>query len=183
MSEIENLEREIAALEQVQNLLPDNGHIELALETRRARLAELRAGEVDLFLIEAREICALHMERRDCLAAAARHRDGSWDNTPTHEIALSAIRRGIELAALPLAPVAGMSEEEIEALARECSDKAYETHKAPPASYTARQAARLAIRETLRRAPKAWPSDIPTTGAMAPRCDFLCHIAEQDITA
>jgi hypothetical protein len=27
------------------------------------------------------------------------------------------------------------------------------------------------------------PSDIPTTGAMAPRCDFLCHIAEQDITA
>lgn len=83
MTEIENLEREIAE--------------------KQARLAELRAKQVDPLLIEAREVCAKVADQiKPSLSDS--YRDGDYDKDADVLYALAALRRGMELAALPAAP-------------------------------------------------------------------------------
>jgi hypothetical protein len=66
---------------------------------KQARLAELDA--LDPLLIEAREICAKWCDDKSCPEAARSYRSGEYDSHHPIEAALTALRRGMELAERP----------------------------------------------------------------------------------
>ena len=157
MTRKEQIEAEIAALvdiyeqmSQIEDMVPTMKVLAKTLEAKRAELAKL--DEPDPLLIEARERVALRDLDPDysakCLA-------GCLDKSHAVQIALAALRRGMELAAAPLIPRdagstsgATMTDAEVDELARDLAMIAHDSDCADPVHY----AATLAIRETLKRA-------------------------------
>lgn len=60
-------------------------------------IAEHEEPPVDPLLIEAREVCARHFEDSHQGAHGVSYRYGTWDDMDTVQIALAAIKRGIEI--------------------------------------------------------------------------------------
>lgn len=98
---------------------PDRGALWSALRER-----SLIAPEPDALLVEAREICAKTCEGATVPAGgiipSAAYRAGDMDKTSTLQIALAALKRGIELAPRVETPPPAVT------LTREMFDKAYE---------------------------------------------------------
>ena len=96
---------------EMRNVLSYNKDIAINYLRERGLIA---AEPVGPLLVEAREVYAVWCEERGLSESAARVRAGEWDDTSTMQIAIAALRRGIEIGA--------------ERLTREMVDAAWEDY-------------------------------------------------------
>ena len=147
MTERETLLAEIAALETANKLVPGFVTLEGALAQRQARIAELDAP--DPLLIEAIDLVVNDDVTRTATQNAA-IREGRAGKEKVN-LALAALRRGMELAeAPPMGSV--MTDAEIWTLACELSESC-------SGGKTREQFVDAVIRETLSRVQPRWPSE------------------------